>query len=76
MDNFFYLCITGHALKSALKHILCVDRRDNTIFPTEGTLFRFSQVKTGESFQNSEILDNPLLRTAGPNDTTPIANWG
>jgi len=38
---------SGHTLKSALKHILCVDRRDNAIFPTEGTLFRFSQEFAG-----------------------------
>ena len=30
----------GHSLKSALKHILCVDRRDNNVFPTEGSFFK------------------------------------
>ena len=30
----------GHTLKSGIRHILNVDRRDNPIFPTEGTLFR------------------------------------
>jgi len=37
----------GHTLKSAIRHILCVDRRDNAIFPTEGTLFRLSQEFAG-----------------------------
>ena len=30
-----------------MKHILCVDRRDNTIFPSEGTLFKLSQEFAG-----------------------------
>lgn len=34
----------GHTLKSAIKHILTVDRRDNPIFPAEGSLFKLSQV--------------------------------
>jgi len=38
---------SGHTLKSSLKHILCVDRRDNTIFPNEGTLFKLSQEFAG-----------------------------
>jgi len=38
---------SGHTLKSSLKHILCVDRRDNAIFPTEGTLFKLSQEFAG-----------------------------
>jgi len=38
---------SGHTLKSAVRHILCVDRRDNTIFPTEGTLFRLTQEFAG-----------------------------
>jgi len=38
---------SGHTLKSAIRHILCVDRRDNTIFPTEGTLFRLTQEFAG-----------------------------
>jgi len=37
----------GHTLKSAIRHILCVDRRDNAIFPSEGTLFRLSQEFAG-----------------------------
>jgi len=37
----------GHTLKSAVRHILCVDRRDNPIFPSEGTLFRLSQEFAG-----------------------------
>ena len=41
------LSFIGHTLKSSLKHILCVDRRDNTIFPTEGTLFKLSQEFAG-----------------------------
>ena len=35
----------GHTLKSAVKHILTVDRRDNPIFPGEGSLFKLSQVR-------------------------------
>jgi outer membrane protein assembly factor BamA len=31
---------SGHTLKSAVRHILCVDRRDNVIFPSEGTMFK------------------------------------
>jgi len=38
---------SGHTLKSALKHILSVDRRDDTIFPREGTLFRLNQEFAG-----------------------------
>jgi len=38
---------SGHTLKSALRHILCVDRRDNPIFPYEGTLFRLTQEFAG-----------------------------
>ena len=37
----------GHTLKSALKHVLSVDRRDNTVFPTEGSLFKLSQEFAG-----------------------------
>jgi outer membrane protein insertion porin family len=37
----------GHSLKSALRHILCVDRRDNPVFPTEGSLFKLSQEYAG-----------------------------
>jgi len=38
---------SGPTLKSALKHILSVDRRDNPIFPTEGTLFKLNQEFAG-----------------------------
>jgi len=38
---------SGHTLKSAVRHILCVDRRDNPIFPYEGTLFRLTQEFAG-----------------------------
>merc|ERR1719499_149761 len=38
---------SGHSLKSSLKHILCVDRRDNNIFPSEGTFFKLSQEFAG-----------------------------
>jgi len=38
---------SGHTLKSALRHILCVDRRDNPIFPKEGTLFKLNQEFAG-----------------------------
>jgi len=38
---------SGHTLKSAIKHILTVDRRDDKIFPTEGTLFKLSQEFAG-----------------------------
>lgn len=37
----------GHTLKSAVKHILCVDRRDHPIFPTEGSLFKLHQEFAG-----------------------------
>ena len=30
-----------------MKHILCVDRRDNPIFPNHGTLFKLSQEFAG-----------------------------
>ena len=30
-----------------MRHILCVDRRDNPIFPSEGTLFKLSQEFAG-----------------------------
>jgi len=38
---------SGHTLKSALKHVLSVDRRDNPIFPSQGTLFRLNQEFAG-----------------------------
>jgi len=38
---------SGHTLKSGIRHILNVDRRDNPIFPTEGTLFRLSHEFAG-----------------------------
>lgn len=37
----------GHTLKSAVRHILCVDRRDCSIFPSEGTLFKLTQEFAG-----------------------------
>merc|ERR1719187_2523137 len=37
----------GHSLKSSLKHILSVDRRDNIVFPTQGSLFKLSQEFAG-----------------------------
>ncbi|XP_043239282.1 sorting and assembly machinery component 50 homolog [Amphibalanus amphitrite] len=37
----------GHSLKSAVKHILTVDKRDSTIFPTEGALIRLNQELAG-----------------------------
>jgi len=37
----------GHSLKSSLKHILSVDKRDELIFPREGSLFRLSQEFAG-----------------------------
>ena len=37
----------GHTLKSALRHILSVDRRDNPVFPTEGSLFKLQQEFAG-----------------------------
>jgi len=38
---------SGHNLKSCLKHILCVDRRDNIVFPTHGSLFKLTQEFAG-----------------------------
>ena len=37
----------GHTLKTALYHILTVDRRDDPIFPNEGSFFRLSQEFAG-----------------------------
>ena len=37
----------GHSLKTALHHILTVDRRDDPLFPNEGSLFRLSQEFAG-----------------------------
>ncbi len=37
----------GPSLKSSLRHILCVDRRDNPVFPSEGSLFKLSQEYAG-----------------------------
>ena len=37
----------GHTLKTAIQHILTVDRRDEPLFPTEGSLFRLSQEFAG-----------------------------
>lgn len=38
---------SGHTLKSAVKHILSVDKRDDLIFPSHGTLFKLSQEFAG-----------------------------
>merc|ERR1719418_185310 len=38
---------SGHTLKSSLKHILCVDRRDSTVFPTRGSFFKLNQEFAG-----------------------------
>jgi len=37
----------GHSLKSAIRHILTVDKRDSSIFPTEGALIRLNQELAG-----------------------------
>ncbi|XP_037070529.1 sorting and assembly machinery component 50 homolog [Pollicipes pollicipes] len=37
----------GHSLKSAVKHVLTVDKRDSSIFPTEGALLRLNQELAG-----------------------------
>jgi len=37
----------GHTLKTSLKHILTVDRRDNPLFPVEGSFLRLSQEFAG-----------------------------
>ena len=37
----------GHTLKSSIKHILTVDRRDSLIFPTKGSYFRLNQEFAG-----------------------------
>ncbi|KAH9373476.1 hypothetical protein HPB48_009521 [Haemaphysalis longicornis] len=37
----------GHSLKSSVKHIVTVDRRDNSILPTEGSYFRLHQELAG-----------------------------
>ncbi len=37
----------GHTLKSALRHVLTVDRRDDVVFPAEGTLFKLTQEYAG-----------------------------
>jgi len=37
----------GHTLKSSLRHILTVDRRDNSVFPSEGSLFKLAQEFAG-----------------------------
>ncbi len=36
---------SGHTLKSAVKHVLTCDRRDNPVFPSVGSLLRMSQVR-------------------------------
>ena len=37
----------GHTLKTAIRHILTVDRRDHQVFPTEGSRFRLTQEFAG-----------------------------
>lgn len=37
----------GHSLKSSLKHILTVDKRDNPILPNYGSFFRLNQEYAG-----------------------------
>lgn len=37
----------GHSLKSSLKHVVTVDRRDNSVLPTEGGYFRLHQELAG-----------------------------
>jgi len=37
----------GHTLKTSLKHILTVDRRDSPLFPVEGSFLRLSQEYSG-----------------------------
>jgi len=37
----------GHTLKSSIRHILTVDRRDHPVFPTEGSQFRLTQEFAG-----------------------------
>lgn len=63
----------GHTLKSAIKHILTVDRRDNPIFPSEGSLFRLSQEFAGlggdVGFFKNEVesqVNLPLWTTTDP----------
>jgi len=38
---------SGHSLKSSLRHILCVDRRDSPVFPTRGSFFKLNQEFAG-----------------------------
>jgi outer membrane protein insertion porin family len=38
---------SGHSLKSSIKHVLSVDRRDSPVFPTRGTFFRLGQEFAG-----------------------------
>merc|ERR1712173_236338 len=38
---------SGHSLKSSLRHILCVDRRDSPVFPTRGSFFKLIQEFAG-----------------------------
>uniref|UniRef100_T1JDX0 Bacterial surface antigen (D15) domain-containing protein n=1 Tax=Strigamia maritima TaxID=126957 RepID=T1JDX0_STRMM len=38
---------TGHTLKSSIKHILSVDKRDSPILPTKGVLFKLQQEFAG-----------------------------
>ncbi|CAB4060977.1 SAM50 [Lepeophtheirus salmonis] len=50
---------SGHTLKSSIKHIFTVDKRDDHIFPNEGSYFRANQEFAGLGgnigfFKNSE----------------------
>lgn len=52
---------SGPSLKSCLRHILCVDRRDDLMFPTSGGLFRLTSELAGFGgnvgfFKNEALL--------------------
>lgn len=50
----------GHSVKSALKHILTVDRRDEKVFPREGSLFRLTQEFAGFGGGDVAFFKNEL----------------
>ena len=50
-----YFVLAGHSLKSSLRHILCVDRRDSTVFPTKGSFFKVSDSAKGYDEANSSV---------------------
>ena len=59
----------GHTMKTALQHVLTVDRRDDPMFPNEGSLLRLSQEFAGAAgdigfFKNElEVQTNlPVFR--------------